>query len=63
MPVKFKESTAKVEKGSKKKVVQNYYMQSTPTEILKEALLNPRTPKQKQKINNELAKRVKLGQL
>lgn len=53
MPVKFKE-TVKNRDGS----VQNYYMRSTPTDELIEALENNNTPKKKkQKIRNELIKR------
>ena len=53
MPTKFKESTK--ERSGK---MQNYYIQSTPTDVLVEALENNSTaPKKKQKIRNELVKR------
>ncbi len=53
MPTKFKESTK--ERNGK---MQNYYMQSTPLEVLQEALDSSATaPKKKQKIRNELVKR------
>jgi hypothetical protein len=53
MPVKFKE-TIKNRNGS----VQNFYMKSTSTNELKEALDNNNTPpKKKQKIRNELVRR------
>ena len=53
MPIKFKEST-KERNGN----MQNYYMQSTPVDVLKEALESSSTmPKKKQKIRNELVKR------
>jgi hypothetical protein len=54
MPVKFKDSV----KNQKTGTVQNYYMKSTSTDELKEALDNSNTqPKKKQKIRNELTKR------
>jgi len=54
MPIKFKDSV----KNQKTGMVQNYYMQSTSTNELKEALDNNNTqPKKKQKIRNELTKR------
>ena len=53
MPIKFKESSK--ERNGR---MQNYYMQSTPTDVLEEALENHSTaPKKKQKIRNELVKR------
>jgi hypothetical protein len=54
MPIKFKDSV----KNQKTGMVQNYYMQSTSTNELKEALDNSNTtPKKKQKIRNELVRR------
>jgi|TARA_B110000977_G_scaffold110627_1_gene143775 hypothetical protein len=54
MPIKFKDSV----KNQKTGMVQNYYMQSTSIDELKEALDNNNTqPKKKQKIRNELTKR------
>lgn len=53
MPTKFKESSK--ERNGK---MQNYYMRSTPTDVLLEALESQSTaPKKKQKIRNELVKR------
>ena len=53
MPIKFKESVT-----DRKGNTQNYYMQSTPTSELKEAMENRNvTPKLKQKITNELVRR------
>ena len=53
MPTKFKESSK--ERNGR---MQNYYMRSTPTDVLVEALENHSTaPKKKQKIRNELVKR------
>jgi hypothetical protein len=54
MPIKFKDSV----KNQKTGMVQNFYMKSTSTNELKEALDNSNTPpKKKQKIRNELTKR------
>jgi|TARA_R110002153_G_scaffold5049_1_gene23598 hypothetical protein len=54
MPIKFKSGV----KNAKTGAVQNYYMQSTPVDVLKEALESSSTmPKKKQKIRNELVKR------
>ena len=53
MPIKFKESSK--ERNGK---IQNYYVRSTPTDVLLEALESQSTaPKKKQKIRNELVKR------
>ncbi len=54
MPIKFKESM-KNRDGS----VQNFYMKSTPTDLLEAALDSASTPnKRKQKIRNELKRRA-----
>jgi len=54
MPTKFKE-TSKDHKTGK---VQNFYIKSTPIAELEKALASNATPKMKQKIRNELARRV-----
>ena len=54
MPIKFKESM-KNRDGS----VKNFYMKSTPTDLLEVALDSASTPnKHKQKIRNELKRRA-----
>ncbi len=57
-PVKFKDSQVLVDRNTKKKTVQHFYMKSTPLKDLQEALEKSNTPpKQKQKIRNELVRR------
>ena len=58
MPVKFKESEAKIGKNRRKVGMTHYYMNTISTDELKEALdnRNIRGPR-KQKIQNELVKR------
>ena len=57
MPIKFKESSAKI--VNKRKVgMVHHYMHTTNTNVLVEALGSSNTKaKRKQKINNELVKR------
>lgn len=58
MPVKFKESVARIGKNRKKVGMTHYYMHTTPTATLMEKFENTNTaPKLKQKISNELVKR------
>ncbi len=58
MPVKFKESTARIGKNRKKVGMVHYYLKNTPTDELVEAVLKSSTrPKHKQKYRNELVKR------
>jgi len=58
MPVKFKESVARIGKNRKKVGMTHYYMHATPTATLMEKFENTNTaPKLKQKISNELVKR------
>ncbi len=61
MPVKFKESVAKIGKNRRKVGMTHYYMHTISTDELKEALdnRNIRGPR-KQKIQNELVKRKAL---
>jgi|TARA_B110000908_G_scaffold164810_1_gene213344 hypothetical protein len=57
MPVKFKESSAKIVNRRKVGMV-HHYMHTYGTNVLVGALENSNTkPKHKQKINNELVKR------
>ena len=58
MPVKFKESVAKIGANRKKVGTVHYYMHATSTKELVEKFENANTqPKLKQKISNELVKR------
>jgi hypothetical protein len=58
MPVKFKESVAKIGANRKKVGMTHSYMHTISTPDLQKALDNDNTqPKLKQKISNELVKR------
>jgi hypothetical protein len=59
MPVKFKESVkVLVDRKANRVKTVNYFMQSTKTEVIMEALNKSNTtPKMKQKLRNELVSR------
>jgi len=58
MPIKFKPSHTVRDKNSGKNKIEHFYIKSTQTSELKEALENRNTqPKTRQKIRNELVKR------
>tara|TARA_R110000796_G_scaffold1388_2_gene5544 strand:- start:1454 stop:1657 length:204 start_codon:yes stop_codon:yes gene_type:complete len=58
MPAKFKESAVRIGATRRKIGMTHFYLHSTPTSTLVEAVQNDNTrPKHKQKYSNELVKR------
>ena len=58
MPTKFKQSQTTIDRQTKKRATQHFWMKGMLKEELFEALNNDRTrPKLKQKIRNELTRR------
>tara|TARA_Y100001937_G_scaffold55310_2_gene76241 strand:+ start:961 stop:1170 length:210 start_codon:yes stop_codon:yes gene_type:complete len=58
MPVKLKPSVVKIDRATKKKSIEHYFIKSTSQDELFELLNNHNTkPKVKQKIRNELTRR------
>lgn len=58
MPVKLKPSVVKIDRATKKKSIEHYFIKSTPEGELFGLLNNDNTkPKVKQKIRNELTRR------
>ena len=60
MPTKFSPSVLKVDRASGKKWYEHTYMKSQSVQTLMEAM-EKSTPKRKQKIADELARREKLA--
>jgi len=61
MPVKFAPTSETVARGSTKKTIVHQYMKSQTIETLLKAYNDSRSPKQKQKVKNELDRRTKSG--
>jgi len=58
MPVKLKPSQVLIDRNTKTKKIQHFFIKSTPQQELFELLNNHNTkPKVKQKIRNELTRR------
>tara|TARA_R110002012_G_scaffold322021_1_gene553752 strand:+ start:3348 stop:3539 length:192 start_codon:yes stop_codon:yes gene_type:complete len=60
MPIKFKKSTKTFNRQTGKTSVEHYYMRSTPLADLYKYIKDPNgTPRLKQKVRNEIARRFK----
>jgi len=60
MPIKFAPSVLKVDRATNKRWYEHSYMKSQSVQTLMEAM-EKATPKRRQKIANELARREKLA--
>ena len=61
MPVKFAPTSVTVARGTSKKTIVHQYMKCQSIETLLKAYNDPKTPKQKRKVKNELDRRTKSG--
>ena len=59
LPIKFKPSATKIDRKTKKTSIEHYYMKTTPKQELIDYLNSSSAkPKIKQKVRNELTRRV-----
>jgi len=61
MPVKFAPTSVTVARGTTKKTIVHHYMKDQSIETLLKAYNDPKSPKLKRKVKNELDRRTKSG--